>query len=250
MTTARPAKPRHSRWFYSIASIVLLVLTFIGFRLFYLNLEAYPGRPLTPPIRTLVVIHGVSMTAWMLLAVVQPLLVASGRRRLHKTVGIFGAVLAAAIVVGGWLVAVNAARVNPPDLTRFGLNEKEFLTVPLSGVLTFGAFVFAGVWNRRRPEIHRPMMFMASLAVISAAMGRMPGLNGWYAGTWLELCFSAFLSTLFLGALMLVIKCALERRFDRWFAGAFGALAAVCVFTSLVAKTGAWSRMATFIIGR
>ena len=42
------------------------------------------------------------------------------------------------------------------------------------GVVTFGAFVLAGVLNRRRPEVHRPMMFMASLAVVAAAMGRMP----------------------------------------------------------------------------
>ena len=60
---------RHSRLFYSIASIVLLVLTLIGFRMFYLHLQAFPGRPLTPPIRTLLIVHGVSMTIWMLLSI-------------------------------------------------------------------------------------------------------------------------------------------------------------------------------------
>ncbi|MFO1482065.1 MAG: hypothetical protein U1F71_01760 [Verrucomicrobiaceae bacterium] len=73
-----PLTTRHSRLFYSIASIVLLVLTLIGFRMFYLHLQAFPGRPLTPPIRTLLIVHGVSMTIWMLLS---GRAAAAGRRR-------------------------------------------------------------------------------------------------------------------------------------------------------------------------
>lgn len=247
-STQPAAKPTHSRLFYSVASIALLVLAFLGFRFFYLHLQAFPGRPLTPPIRTLVIVHGVLMTVWMLLAVAQPLLVAANRKRVHMALGKFAAGLAVGIVVAGYLVAVNAARVNPADLKLFGLNQKEFLTVPLMGVVTFAGFVFVGVWKRKRPEIHRPVMFMASLSVVAAAMGRMPALNGWYAGTALEHWFSAFLPTLLLGALLLAIKCALERRCDRWFAGAFGALVVICVATSLVAKTGAWTQFATLLM--
>ncbi|MBI3418104.1 MAG: hypothetical protein HY043_22675 [Verrucomicrobia bacterium] len=247
MTTQPTTKPTHNRLFYAAASLALLVLTFIGFRFFYLHMQAFPGRPLTPPIRTLLIIHGILMTAWMLLAVLQPLLVAANRKRVHMALGKFAAVLAVGIVIAGYLVAVNAARVNPPELKLFGLAPKEFLTVPLIGVVTFGAFVFVGVLNRRRPEVHRPMMLMASLAIVSAAMGRMPALNDWYAGTWLEHWFSAFVSTLALGALMLAAKCAMERRFDRWFAGAFGALAFACVFASLLAKTDAWVQLATIL---
>jgi hypothetical protein len=248
MTTQPTTKPTHNRLFYSAAALTLLVLTFIGFRFFYLHMQACPGRPLTPPIHTLLIVHGVLMTAWMLLSVVQPLLVAANRKRVHMALGKFAAVLAVGIVIAGYLVAINAARVNPPDLKLFGLNQKEFLTVPLSGVVTFGAFVLVGVLNRRRPEVHRPMMLMASLAIVSAAMGRMPALNGWYAGTWLEHWFSAFVSMLALGGLMLVVKCALERRFDRWFAIAFGILAVVCVGASLVAKTAIWNQITSILL--
>lgn len=247
MTTQLAHQTNHNRLFYSIASIALLVLTIIGFRLFYLHMQAFPGRPLTPPIRTLLIVHGVLMTAWMLLSVVQPLLVASGRKRLHMKLGIFATALAAGIVVAGYLVAVNAARVNPPDLKIFNLAPKEFLTVPLSSIVTFGFLVCLGVLNRRRPEVHRPMMLMASLALVSAALGRMPALNDWYAGTWLEHWFSAFVTTLALGALLLAIKSALDRHFDRWFAVAFGILAVICVAAALVAKTDAWLQLATLL---
>ncbi|MBL9175929.1 MAG: hypothetical protein JNL10_20465 [Verrucomicrobiales bacterium] len=249
MNSSVNASPRRSRLFYSMASGILLVLALIGFRMFYLQLQAFPGRPLTPPIRSLLMAHGVLMTAWMVLAVIQPLLVAGGRRHVHQVLGSVGTVLAASIVVVGYLVAVQSARVNPPDLKLFGLNQKEFLTVPLSGVATFGAFVFVGVWARRRPEIHRPMMFLASLSVIAAAMGRMPALNQWYAGTWLEHWLSAFVTTLVLGALLLGIKSVLERRWDRWFALGYCALAAVCVVSSLVAKTGVWVQFASMLLG-
>jgi hypothetical protein len=241
-------KPVRSRWFYSIASLGLLTLTLIGFRLFYLHLQAFPGRPLTPPIRTLVMVHGVLMTAWMLLSVVQPLLVASGKKRVHMLLGKFAAGLAIGIVVAGYLVAVNAARVNPPELRLFGLAPKQFLTVPLFSIAMFAVFVGLGIWNRKRPEIHRPMMLMASLAIVSAALGRMPQLNNWYAGTWLENHLSAFVATLAAGVLMLIAKCVLEKRFDRWFAAALAMLTGACLLSSAVAKTEAWGEFAAILI--
>jgi hypothetical protein len=51
-----------SRRFYSVTSLGLLVLTFIGFQLFFLHGQAYPGQPLTPPIRALVITHACLMT--------------------------------------------------------------------------------------------------------------------------------------------------------------------------------------------
>ena len=76
----------------------------------------------------------------------------------------------------------------------------------------------------------------------------MPPLNAWYAGTWLEHCFSAFLTTLLLGALMLALKCVMEHRFDRWFAGALAALTAIFMAASLVAKTDAWVQLVAVLV--
>jgi hypothetical protein len=246
---SQPAsKPVSSRWFYPIASGLLLVLTVVGFRHFYLQLQAYPGRPLPPPARAIYIIHGVLMSAWMMLSVVQPLLVATGRKRIHMMLGKFAMGLAVGIVAAGYLIAIGSTKGTPPDLVRFGLAPKAFLTVPLSGLLTFALFVTVGVLNRRRPEIHRPMMFLASLAVVAAALGRIAPLNEWYAGTWLEHWFSAFVSILLLGALLFAVKCAIERRFDRWFAGGLATLAVICIAASLVAKTAAWEQFATLLL--
>lgn len=246
-TPASTSRPAYEWLFYPAASFALLVLTFIGFQLFYLRFQAFPGRELTPPIRKLVIVHGTLMSVWMLLAIVQPLLVAVGQRRVHMTLGRFGAILAACVVCAGYLVAINSARVSPPDLRLFGLAPKEFLVIQVSSMILFATFVTVGVVNRRRPEIHRPLMLMASLSVISAAIGRMPRLNAWYAGTLLERCFSAFLVTLIIGAVLLIAKWAVTKKFDRWFAGAFAALAIGCVTASLAAKTPAWIACASFL---
>jgi hypothetical protein len=40
--------------------------------------KAYPGRELAPEIRTLLIPHGIGMSAWFLLFLVQPLLIVAG----------------------------------------------------------------------------------------------------------------------------------------------------------------------------
>ena len=55
-------------------------------------------------------------------------------------------------------------------------------------------------------------------------------------------------TTLLLGAVMFGTKCLLEGRMDRWFAGALGAHAVICVGSSLIAKTEAWVQFATILM--
>jgi small basic protein len=237
-----------SRWFYSVTSLVLLVLMFVGFQLFYLHGQAYPGRPLTPPIRTLIITHVCLMTLWMLLAVAQPLLIGAGRKRLHMKLGVFGAVLAAAIVFTGLRIGIEAARVTPPELRVFGLAPKEFMAVPVLSIPVFGLFVVLGVANRRRPEVHRPMMLMASLSIMGAPLARITPLNELYAGTWWETVFSGFLMQTILAAIVFAAKCIVFKSFDRWLAAGVAALTAVSVAISLGARTQTWDQFATFLL--
>lgn len=250
-TTAspKPTSPANCRWFYSLASLSLLVLMFIGFQMFYLQGIAYPGRPLTPPIRTLLIVHGCLMTAWMLLAVAQPLLVGTKRIRLHMKLGILGVALAAAIVFVGVKVGIEAARYSPPDLLLFDMNPKEFLTVPVLGILVFGLFVLVGVLNRYRPMVHRPLMLLSSVSVVAAAFGRMRPLNALLEETWGVTVFGAFFTSVIVAGIFLLVKCVVSKSFDRWFALGFAAFAASCAGITLIAKTAAWDQVASFLLG-
>ena len=49
--TSTPGKPAAERYFYAIATVLLLVLVAVGFQRFYFHAQMYPGRPLTPPIK-------------------------------------------------------------------------------------------------------------------------------------------------------------------------------------------------------
>jgi len=51
------------------------------------------------------------------------------------------------------------------------------MAIPLISILIFGVFVAIGVWYRRRPEIHRPMMLLATLSIVAAATDRITGLS-------------------------------------------------------------------------
>ena len=164
VTTKAPGD--RNRLFYAGAAVLVLVLTFWGFVNFYLHGKAFPGRPLTPPIRTLIITHGIAMSAWVLLFLVQPVLIALRKYNWHIFLGRIGAVLAVAIFVFGMKLAIGAARVNPPELRLWNLGPKQFLIVPVSAILFFGVYVVIGLWNRLRSEIHRPMMLLGTLSAL------------------------------------------------------------------------------------
>ena len=178
-----PATHNRARLFYSGAAALLLILAFLGFQQFYLHGRAYPARELAPPIRTLLILHGIAMSAWMLLFIVQPLLIVAGNRRVHIALGRVGAVLAACIVLLGLRVGIESVRITPPNMKVFGLAPKQFLASPIFTILLFAGFVFVGVWNRRRPEVHRPMMLLSVLALMPAPIDRLDAIQNIYMGT-------------------------------------------------------------------
>ncbi len=240
--------PNRARFFYTGAAVLLFALMLLGFQQFYLHGKAYPGRELTPPIRNLVILHGIGMSAWMLLFLVQPLLIVAGNRRIHMLLGKIGTVLAALVVFLGIRLGIESARVNPPDLRLWALSPKQFMAVPVLSIVVFGVLVAIGVWNRRRPEVHRPMMLLAVLAVVSAALDRIGAIKALYAGTVWGTLFGPFFSTLVVGLFLLAVNWALTRSVDRWLAIGYAGLVMVSGLIMQLATTQAWDTFASFLL--
>jgi hypothetical protein len=236
------------RYFYSIAAIVMLGLAMIGFRDFYFEGRSYPGRPINPPIRQLIIVHGIAMTAWLILSIIQPLLIATRRRRLHMALGRVGAVVASVIVVIGLVVATRSTAVAIPDETFGALTPEQFMALPYASILMFGLLVAVGVWQRKRPAIHKPMIFLATLCAMSAPMDRIDAIRGLYSETFLYSIWGGFFSTLVLGAIALFLRCVLARSFDRWFAIGLASLFLVFAVTMQVATTSAWGWVADRLV--
>lgn len=236
------------RYFYSIASILILVLSLIGFRKFYFEGRSYPDREITPPIKGLVIAHGASMTLWLLLFIAQPMLVATRRLRIHMKLGWVGAGLSALIVALGFITATYSTRVAPAG-TMFGpLTAKQFMVVPYTGMTLFALYVGIAVWYRKRPEIHKPLMFLATIGTLAAALDRIDSLQSLYRGTLFDRIWGSFFSSLVLALILLIIKSALTRSFDKWYAaGLAGLLLVTCAMVQL-APTQAWDSFASLFV--
>ena len=125
----------------------------------------------TPALSPLFHVHGALYTAWMLLLIAQPALVAAGRTDLHRRIGVSGAMLAAAMTVIAIPVSLDLGRrgAAPP-----GVPPLVFLAVPLATVIVFPALVGAALYWRRRPPAHKRLMLIATLELIPAGFGRWP----------------------------------------------------------------------------
>ncbi len=239
-----------TRLFYVGVSCVMLLVMLIGFQDFVLRGgKAYPGaREIAPSIRNLVIFHGASMIGWMLLFLGQSLLIATGRRRLHMAMGPAAIALAVCILVSGSLVNVESTRLADPERQLFGVTNKQFMALGFAILFVFVAMMGAGLYWRRRPEIHRPMMLLATLGPLTAAIGRIDAVIRLYEGTALERVFADSLGMLVLGAIFFFVKWWMTRKPDKWYLIGYGALVLANLAAVQIARTAAWDRVATFLL--
>ncbi len=235
---AASIKPQH--YFYGIAAFTMLVIMVAGFYPFYLRGEGMVGRKISPELLTLVVIHGASMTGWVVMFLVQALLIPARQRRLHMKLGWAAVAVALLVSVSGFLVAVESVRP-VPAIPFWGMAYWQFLLVMLAEVALFTLFVMAGVLSRKRPKIHRAMMLLATLSILAGATVRMPhlfpvfGESGW-AGI--------FGPVFTLGAVFLLARSILSRTFDRWFAAGYATMVVIYVAAAKFAVSDAWGQVA------
>lgn len=162
--TATPRAPR--KRFFICMAVLMLVAVALGFgRSFYL-------RPLfiSRPLPGYLVIHGLIMTAWFLLFFVQAALVSARRVDLHRKLGIAGLVFAAAVVVTAVVVNLNVIpRMQANGQLSTPEEGLEFALSSLSGLIPFVLLVGSAVWLRRRPDLHKRLMFWAFVWMLGPA---------------------------------------------------------------------------------
>jgi hypothetical protein len=157
---------------YFGAALLAAVIVFIGFAPSYYLKGFADSRPLSP----LLHVHGAVMTAWFALFTVQTWLVAAHRVDWHRHLGIVGAVLAVLVVVTGVAVAIEGARLGHAPPGR--MEPLKFLVVPLSTAFMFGVLIGAALVLRHRREMHRRLMLLATLAILTPAIARLLLLAG------------------------------------------------------------------------
>jgi len=164
---------RRGGFFFGMAIAVAATVA-TGFApTYYLKpLFAAPALPL------FLQIHGALFTAWVLLFVAQTSLVAANRTDLHRRLGVVGAVLAVTMVISGPAVAIESARLARPALGVLARASPLFvLVIPLASVVVFAILVGLGLYYRQRPDAHKRLMLLATLALLPPALGRIRILN-------------------------------------------------------------------------
>ncbi len=156
----------NDRRLYIAAAILTPLIVLAGFaRTYYLKPFFH-----TPDLANWIVqIHGVVMTAWVVLFVTQISLVATRRTRVHQRLGILGGVLAALVVIVGVLTALKAAArgasPGPPALS--------FLIIPLGDMLIFSVLIGTALYFRRKLDVHKRLMLLAGINLLTPAIARI-----------------------------------------------------------------------------
>jgi hypothetical protein len=183
-TSALPHERHRSRYFQGM-SILLLVIALTGFsRTFFLR-----SWFAVPPLALHVFVHGMLMTSWLVLLLVQTSLVAAHRTDLHRRLGVIGAGLALAVAAVALQTALglpghfkvdpapNGVAMTPSGMIQIAWGN--FATIAL-----FSVFIATAIGMRRRPEAHKRLLLLASIAMVTPAIGRyVADLTRWGAST-------------------------------------------------------------------
>lgn len=154
------------KYFYFTMSLLIVGIVVWGFHA-TINpnlIHASPPRPL------LLWFHGAAFSSWVLFYIFQSALVRTHNVKVHRFFGWFGAGLAAAMVVLGFVISIVMARFDWYTLHEPGTDV--FLSVPWGDMFEFAPCVALAILWRKKPELHRRLLFIATCVLLDAAFGR------------------------------------------------------------------------------
>lgn len=173
------------RWIFVGMAAWFIAIVLVGFipdAMMKVAMVKAGARPPFPPVLHM---HAVVMGSFLLTLLAQSWLMATGRRDYHMQLGVLGALLAAALVVVGFILAPTmyyqvwgGATFGPPEVRKalapvVPLLEN-ILLLQIAAGLMFALFVTIGLRARgRNAGLHKRMMFLAVAVPLGAAISRM-----------------------------------------------------------------------------
>jgi hypothetical protein len=183
--------PTVKRTFYVAVSAVMALIALVGFWPSYFG----PLVRLSVERSAVIHFHALVYVGWLALFITQAALAATGRMAAHRSLGRFGiayGVIVIAVGVGTTLYQF-AGRIEANGLDA----SLAYPTWPLIDMAIFAPFFALAVAYRRRPEVHKRLMVVATTTLLVAAAGRMPLEFNWVRAVWfspilLGLAYDAF----------------------------------------------------------
>lgn len=159
------------RRFYVALAALITAIVFVGFWRTYFG-PLFSGTAEKLPV---IHFHAAVFVGWLALFATQTVLAATGRTAAHIRLGRIGIGYGLLVIGMGLVVSFSmfAVRVRAGQMEQAQLS----LLAPLVDMLVFTPLFIAAIHYRRRPELHRRLMIVATTSLLIAAVGRMPFLG-------------------------------------------------------------------------
>jgi hypothetical protein len=153
--------------FYVGLTLLVTAIAFVGFWPTYFG-PLFAGTVDKLPV---IHLHAAVYVGWLAIFIAQATFAATRRMDLHVKLGNFGIGYGVLVIVMGVTAAISmfAVRVHAGQVE----DAAGRLVAPLSDMVFFTPLFAAAVWLRRRPEIHKRLMIVATTVLLVAAVGRM-----------------------------------------------------------------------------
>jgi len=156
------------QYFYLFMSLLIVGVILYGFSSTIGNNLIHPAIPRP----WILYVHATVFSSWLVFFVLQSTLVRSRKVQWHRRFGWLGIALGTLIPVLGISTAIVMGRFNAVRL--HAMDAESSLVIPLFDMVCFtGTFPLAVYW-RKKPELHRRLMLVATCALTAAAFGRFP----------------------------------------------------------------------------
>ncbi|MGE5563999.1 MAG: hypothetical protein ACM3ZV_11950 [Bacillota bacterium] len=173
------------RWIFVGMAVWFILIVLVGFVPDAIMKVASVRAGARPPFPLILHIHAVVMGSFLLLLLAQTVVVAAGRNRLHKRVGLAAFALVPALLIVGFILAPTmyhqvwvGAHFGPPQV-RAALAPvvplvENILLLQISAGLLFALFMTVALRARaEQPGVHKRMIFLATAVPLGAAIDRM-----------------------------------------------------------------------------
>ena len=153
--------------FYFAMAVLTAAVVVVGFAPNFGPKMLHPAHP--APLSLWV--HTGVFSGWVILVLVQTGLIQASKVSLHRTLGMSTAILGVVLPIVGVWVAIDTGHAKVLQGKAAG---ESFLLVPFSDMFFFVVLFGLGMWWRKRPELHRRLMLLASVSLTVAAFARFP----------------------------------------------------------------------------
>ncbi len=151
---------------YTAMGVIGLFAVFVGFSKTFI----FPVASGTFKAPWVIYIHGAFAFAWVILFLAQALLIKAENWRAHVTLG----TLAIPIAIGVVVTLPMVGRFQVERDLELGMGETAISAIVgiFTAAMLFAGLVAAGLWNRRRPDIHKRLMLLATISILWPAWFR------------------------------------------------------------------------------